>query len=125
LDGEGKKEVAELLSSSAEAGAARNGEAKRRPWRELAGLHGRRRRMSQGKRELREREGGLRGVQGAAPGGLLILKAASRTWLAGSPAQDTHVCCLLEEEERNFAENPLGFGRFQGKNKNCTLCNIW
>jgi hypothetical protein len=23
-----------------------------------------------------------------------------------------------------FAENPLGFERFQEKNKNCTLCNI-
>jgi hypothetical protein len=64
----------------------------------------------------RERKRGKwHGVQGRSPGVLLILKAASRTWLAGSPAQDTQVLCLVEEEEEDFAENPLGFGRFQEK----------
>jgi hypothetical protein len=33
--------------------------------------------------------------------------------------------CPSEEDKRGFAENPLGFERFQGKNKKCTLCKIW
>jgi hypothetical protein len=50
----GKKDEggeAVLGAISEELGAAPSGGERRRPWRELAGLHGRRRRASQGERE--------------------------------------------------------------------------
>jgi hypothetical protein len=57
----------------------------------------------QGSEPGREREGiGGPWHPGAAPGSHLNLKAASRRWHSGDPAQDTQVCCLLEEEERKF-----------------------
>jgi hypothetical protein len=53
----------------------------------------------------REREGrGGPWRPGAALGSHLDLKAASRRWHSGDPAQDTQVCCLLGEEERKFLQ---------------------
>jgi hypothetical protein len=52
---------AELQASSEEAGAARNGEAKRRPWREL-GLWEVSRKSEQEEEEERGKKGGLRGA---------------------------------------------------------------
>jgi hypothetical protein len=63
-------------------------------------------------RKRRKREGGRRGVFLESPGDHLGLKAASRRWHSGDPAQDTQACCLLEEEERDFCRTPQIFGRF-------------
>jgi hypothetical protein len=43
--------------------------------------------------------------------------AASRRWHAGGPAQDTQELASWggRRKKPNFAENPLGFGRFQEK----------
>jgi hypothetical protein len=69
LDGEGKKEVAELLSSSVEAGAVRNGAAKRQPWRCLQVTGRRARKEEERAREKKKGGGGLsRGVQGLLQG---------------------------------------------------------
>jgi hypothetical protein len=50
-----------LGAISKEAGAAPSSGERRRPWRELAGTHGRKRRASQGEKERggKEREGGV------------------------------------------------------------------
>jgi hypothetical protein len=67
----------------------------------------------------RERVEGKRGRAawraGGCSRGVFSAFSGKQDVASSSPAQDTHVCCLLEEEGRNFAENPLGFGRFQGK----------
>jgi hypothetical protein len=60
-------------------------------------------------RKRRKREGGRRGVFLESPGDHLGLKAASRRWHSGDPAQDTQACCLLEEEERDFCREPPRF----------------
>jgi hypothetical protein len=71
--------------------------------------------VSQGKKEKEE---GVRGVQGGLQGVLLGLQAASRRWLANGPAQDTQVCCLLEEEERRVLQKtPWGLEDFLDKIK--------
>jgi hypothetical protein len=112
-----------LGASSEEVGVAPSSGERRRPWRRCCYWE----EDGEEKSEKRKRRGEMRRASwrpGDAPGSLLGLKAASRRWHAGDPAQDTQLLCLLEEEGI-FAENPLGFGRFQGeKDKNCTLCNI-
>jgi hypothetical protein len=71
-------------------------------------------------RSARERD--MRGKRGRAvswrPGAsesLLGLKAASRRWHAGGPAQDTQQLAAYWKKKAVFAENPLGFERFQEK----------
>jgi hypothetical protein len=73
----------------------------------------------------REKEGkGGPWRSGAAPGGHLGLKAASRRWSTAAMRR-TRRCCLLEEEERSFfCRKPLGFGRFRGKIKTAHFCKI-
>jgi hypothetical protein len=58
-------------------------------------------------REREKKEGAWR--PGAAPGGLLGLKAASRRWQGVSPAQDTQV--LGGRRYRAFCKKPPGFMR--------------
>jgi hypothetical protein len=55
-----------------------------------------------GKRK-KDGEGGV-ASRGRSPEGSSHPSAASRTWLAGGPAQDTQACILLEEEERRILQ---------------------
>jgi hypothetical protein len=56
-----------------------------------------------------------------------VSSASKRQAGGGTPAalRKTRRCAAYwKKKKEDFAENPLGFGGFQGKNKNCTLCNI-
>jgi hypothetical protein len=44
---------------------------------------------------------------------------------SGSPVQDTQQLAAYWKKKIVFAENPLGFGGFQGKNKTAHFFNIW
>jgi hypothetical protein len=97
---EGGKAV--LGASSERVGVAPSSGERRRPWRELAGTHGRKRRVSQGGKEKggKEREGCVacrEGLQGV----LLLLEAASRRCPAAAQRR-TRRCFQLEEEEDGF-----------------------
>jgi hypothetical protein len=81
----------------------------------MAVLHGyweEDREASQGEKEKEE---GVRGVQGLLQG--VISSFVGKQEVATlAPAQDTQeVAAYWKKKKEDFAENPLGFGGFQGK----------
>jgi hypothetical protein len=73
----------------------------------------------------RKKEGGVAWRAGILQG---VFSSSRRQAGRGSPAalrRTRTYAAYWKKKKGIFAENPLGFGRFQGKNRNCTLCNIW
>jgi hypothetical protein len=47
--------------------------------------------------------------------GVLLILSGKQEVASGSPAQDTQLLPAYWKKKADFVENPLGFGRFQGK----------
>jgi hypothetical protein len=68
-----------------------------------------------------KREGGV--ALGKSPGVLLIART-SRRWRSET-SRPPRTCYQLEDEDDvHFAQNPLGFGGFQGEIKTAHFCKI-
>jgi hypothetical protein len=91
----------------------------------MVALHGTGRRTG-GEERQEKREGGRSGVACRdSPGRLLDLERQAGRGVAIGPAQDTHeMAAYWKKMEEGFAENPLGFGRFQGEIKTAHFCKI-